>query len=58
VNGSDAYQVEVTDPTGKTSTDYYDVKSKLLVKNETTTISGGNSIMQTFEISDYRRLAI
>jgi len=33
-DGSDAYQVEVTDPTGKTSTDYYDVKSKLLVKNE------------------------
>ena len=33
VNGADAYQLSVTDPTGKTSTEYYDVKSKLLVKN-------------------------
>jgi len=56
VNGSDAYQVDVTDPTGKTSTDYYDVQSKLLVKNESTSISDGNPTMQTFDISDYRKV--
>ncbi len=56
VNGANAYQVDVTDPTGKTSTDYYDVQSKLLVKNESTTVSDGNSIMQTFELSDYRKV--
>ena len=56
VNSADAYQVEVTDPTGKKSTEYYDVKSKLLVKNENTTTTGGNSVVQTVELSDYRKV--
>jgi len=55
VNGADAYQVEITDPTGKTSTEYYDVKSKLLVKSESTTTSNNTSVMQTVELSDYRK---
>jgi zinc protease len=55
VNGSDAYQVEVTDPTGKKSTEYYDVKSKLLVKNENTTTANNNTVVQTVELSDYRK---
>ena len=56
INGSDAYQVEVTDPTGKTSTEYYDVASKLLVKNESTTLSNGTSVAVTSELSDYRKV--
>ncbi|HEY5326544.1 MAG TPA: hypothetical protein VIJ27_06055, partial [Mucilaginibacter sp.] len=56
VNGADAYQVDVTDPAGKTSTEYYDVKSKLLVKNESTTTTGNNTVMQTLELSDYRKV--
>jgi hypothetical protein len=56
VNGADAYQVSVTDPTGKTSTEYYDVKSKLLVKNESTTVTGGTTIMNTTDFSDYRKV--
>lgn len=56
VNGSDAYQVAVTDPTGKSSTEYYDVKSKLLVKSENSTTTDGNTVMQTVEISDYRKV--
>ncbi len=56
VNGSDAYQVSVTDPTGKTSTEYYDVKSKLMVKNETTTISGGTTISISSDFGDYRKV--
>jgi zinc protease len=56
VNGSDAYQVAVTDPTGKTSMEYYDVKSKLLVKNENTTVTNGTPVMQTVELSDYRKV--
>ncbi len=56
VNGSDAYQVDVTDPSGKRSTEYYDVKSKLLVKNETTTTSNNAAVTQTYEISDYRKV--
>jgi predicted Zn-dependent peptidase len=56
VNGSDAYQVTVTDPTGKTSTEYYDVKSKLLVRNESTTTQNNNTVSQTIDLSDYRKV--
>ena len=56
VNGADAYQLAVTDPTGKTSTEYYDVKSKLLVKNENTTTTNNVTVMQTVEYSDYRKV--
>ena len=56
VNGSDAYQVTVTDPTGKVSTEYYDAKSKLLVKVENSTVQGANTINSTIELSDYRKV--
>jgi len=56
VNGSDAYQVLVTDPTGKTSTEYYDIKSKLLVKNESTTGADNVAVTQILELSDYRKV--
>jgi len=56
VNGSDAYQVAVTDPTGKVSMEYYDIKSKLLVKNESSTTSDNNTVIQSLELSDYRKV--
>jgi zinc protease len=56
VNGADAYQVAVTDPTGKTTTEYYDIKSKLLVKNESTITSNNTPVMSTLELSDYRKV--
>ncbi|MDB5130474.1 MAG: hypothetical protein JWR02_223, partial [Mucilaginibacter sp.] len=56
VNGSDAYQVAVTDPAGKTSMEYYDVKSKLLVKSENSTTVNNNTVSQTVELSDYRKV--
>lgn len=56
VNGSDAYQVSVTDPSGKVSTEYYDVKSKLLVRVENSTVQGGNTINTTVELGDYRKV--
>jgi hypothetical protein len=48
--------VSVTDPTGKVSTEYYDVKSKLLVKVENSTVQGANTINSTIELSDYRKV--
>ena len=36
--------------------EYYDVKSKLLVKNENTTVSNNIPVMQTSEFSDYRKV--
>jgi zinc protease len=56
VNGADAYQVSVTGPTGKVSTEYYDVKSKLLVKNESTTVTNNVSVNVTLEFGDYRKV--
>jgi len=56
VNGADAYQVSVTDPTGKASTEYYDVKSKLLVKNESTTTSNNTAVNVTLDFGDYRKV--
>lgn len=56
VNDGDAYQIEITDPTGKVTTEYYDVKSKLLVRNENTTTAGANSTTQTVDMSDYRKV--
>ncbi len=55
VNGSDAYQVLITDPTGKVSMHYYDLKSKFLVKAETTTTAGNVPVKQIVELSDYRK---
>jgi predicted Zn-dependent peptidase len=52
VNDGDAYQVEITDPSGKISSEYYDVKSKLLVRTESTT----GPQTQTVDLSDYRKV--
>jgi zinc protease len=56
IDGADAYQIDVTDPTGKISSEYYDVKSKLLVKSESTTTTNGTSINQSVAFSDYRKV--
>lgn len=56
INDADAYQVEITDPAGKTSTEYYDVKSKLLVRSERTVTAGPNNTLQTVDFSDYRKV--
>jgi len=56
IGGNDAYKIDVTDPSGKISTDYYDYKSKMLVKNESNDTSGGKTTRQIFEISDYRKV--
>jgi hypothetical protein len=56
VNDGDAYQVEVTGPTGKVTNEYYDVKSKLLVRTEATTTVGPNTTTQTVDMGDYRKV--
>ena len=56
LNGNDTYQVDITDPIGKITTEYYDIKSKLLVKTESTTQEGTVSITTTVEYSDYRKV--
>lgn len=55
VNGSDAYKVQITLPTGKSITEYYDVASKLLVKREAAKTVQGQTINSTTEFSDYKK---
>lgn len=52
VNGSDAYKVMVTYPTGKVKTEYYDVKSKFLLRTEEVT----GPVNNTNDYSDYRKV--
>ena len=55
VNGSNAYVVEVERPDGKKSTEYYDMKSGLKVREVSPGIGAdGQPSMQMVEMSDYQ----
>jgi zinc protease len=54
INGSDAYILEVVSPSGKKSTEWYDVASGLKVKSSTTTTTQGQTITQVTEFGDYK----
>lgn len=56
VNGSDAYAIEKVDAKGSKSTEYYDVKSGLLVKNVATEEAEGQSVTVITEYSDYKEV--
>jgi len=57
VKGSDAYRVEVTSPTGSSSTQYYDVKSKLKVKeSKTDEVEGMGAVTQITNFEDYKEV--
>ncbi len=58
IGGSDAYQLSIIDPTGKKSSEYYDVKSGLLVKSETTVTTGANTVNTSVEVGDYRKAGV
>lgn len=54
VNGSDAYELVVTDPSGNISTNYYDVKTGLKVKETTQGVGPGGPTPATVLLSDYK----
>ncbi|MBN9298385.1 MAG: insulinase family protein [Filimonas sp.] len=54
VNGADAYKVVVTDPGGKVTTQYYDMNTKLLVKEESAKAMQGGTLNTTIEFADYK----
>ena len=54
IDGSDAYGVEVTLPSGTMSTRYYDVKSGLLVKVSNTLETPQGSMILSTELDDYK----
>jgi hypothetical protein len=53
VNGKEAYVIEDTSSTGKTSRDFYSVESGLKVKSESTQESQMGAVTQSTEISEY-----
>lgn len=55
INGADAYKIEIITPLQKTITEYYDVKSKLLLKAESVLQENGMNISRTNELGDYRK---
>ena len=54
INDKDAYKVTLTMPTGKKSTQYYDVASGLLVRQITTADTPQGSFTSTIDMDDYR----
>ena len=55
VAGKDAYKLKITGPSGKISTEYYDLESGYLVKQENTSKENGQDITQTIEYSNYKK---
>jgi hypothetical protein len=56
VNGKDAYEIELTLPTGKKWYHYYDVETGLKVKESSTVDTPQGSFEQTIEMSDYKEV--
>ncbi|WP_316735133.1 insulinase family protein [Pedobacter aquatilis] len=56
VGKADAYKLTVTSASGKKKTEYYDVTSGLLLKEESTTTKEGNEMTQSTEYSDYKKV--
>lgn len=55
INGSDAYVIEVTRPDGKKTTEYYDMKSSLKVREVSSVPGeGGEPTIMTIDFSDYK----
>lgn len=57
LDGTDTYKVVVTPAKGKPSTEWYDAKSGLLIKKESTTEAQGQTITQTVTYKDYKKVA-
>ena len=56
INGSDAYVLEVTSPTGKKSTEWYDIASGFKVRSMQTSTTEQGSVTQTVDFSDYKEI--
>ncbi|MDQ0637345.1 zinc protease [Pedobacter sp. W3I1] len=56
VGTADAFKLNITSPSGKKKTEYYDTKSGLLLKDESTTTKGGVEINQSTEYSNYKKV--
>ena len=56
VDGKDAYKLEVTDPSGSSSLEYYDAGTGYKVMEESTQESPGGPVVQSSKYEDYREV--
>jgi hypothetical protein len=56
INGTDAFKVLITYPTGTTKTEYYDVAKKLLLRKEEAKTAGNVTATTIIDYGDYRKL--
>lgn len=56
VNGKDAYKIIVTSPSGKATTEYYDVNTAYLLKSETSMQASGMDLSQTVQFDNYTKV--
>lgn len=56
VGTADAFKLNITSPSGKKKMEYYDTKSGLLLKEESTSTKGTVEMSQTTEYSNYKKV--
>ncbi|MGN7989141.1 insulinase family protein [Pedobacter sp. 22226] len=56
VGTADAFKLNITSPSGKKKTEYYDTKSGLLLKEESTSTKGTVEVSQSTEYSNYKKV--
>ena len=56
IDGSDAYKLELEDPSGTTSLVYYDVESAFRIREEKTELTPGGPVLQTTTYGDYKEV--
>jgi predicted Zn-dependent peptidase len=56
VNGKDVYKILVTSPSGKQTSEYYDVSTAFLVKQETSSVASGMDLSQTIQFDNYTKV--
>jgi hypothetical protein len=52
----DAYKIKITKPSGKVSVEFYSVKTKLLLRNESTNSVGGNEMTIMIDYTNYKKV--
>ncbi|WP_025144027.1 M16 family metallopeptidase [Pedobacter jeongneungensis] len=56
VGTADAFKLNITSPSGHKKTEYYDIKSGLMLKTESTSTKGAIEISQSIEYSNYKKI--
>ncbi len=56
VGDESAYKIKITKPSGKVSTEYYSMKTSLLLREESSSVADGVETPESTDYSDYRKV--